>query len=301
MKNSVYLIVLIYFFITACGGTKKESAYTIVSPGIYDWMSIAKINSEDGSAPKYGVLANDSEVYVPFEYDAIHHFTIADIISSHSFYAAEKDGVYDIYTYDGKPLISGVSDYEIPSSDPIGAYCPSHVVFTKDNKKYALFRENSTKVFGPYDRIVATNGKVAFFMKNGKWGAFKFAPHKTLGTLEKATDCNEFIAAEYDKLYSTGNKGVKYYSYYFGLKDGKWVTIDDAGEVCQDKYTVVKPASIPNMKLDDFKGYNTTGKRTGTAEVGFFYFNQPYGVGANAQDVYTWKAMEVRLGDMANY
>lgn len=289
--KSIRILTIALALAAAVASCKHAPEYRTIKEGMYGWQYVALMEDDESGKAKYGVVADTHhgrEISIPFEYDDISWFAISDIISTVNVYACRKGSLYDLYSYDGNKMVDGVSSYEVFKHMGQGDYHVPYAKIIKDGKEYALFRSNASKIFGPYDEIHVAGPKAAFFRRGDKWGAFKINKHKVLSRREKETDCNEFIPAEYDNIYVCGDDVFdEKFAYYLCKKDGEWYTIDDSGEVCNDRYTELNPEQI---------------RKSAGRPVGFRKFFIPVkAFDTNESDRRTWMAMEVRLGNEKHY
>ena len=323
-----FLILGIAF--SSCGETKeKEPEYTDVEELWHAGKFIATTPGENGT-PRYGVYASlfqegvenpPKEVVVPFVYDYITKLALKPLTLSEytdpTLLVAQKGKKYDLYTFDGDTVFTDFDDYEIVNNRNFGSNnFFNHMLIKKDGKTYVFFNKEYDNtyfpnnepfhVFGPYDEIVATQGKTFFFREGDKWGAFKPFYHKNLSRLEEATDQNRFIAPEYDKLFSIGPSKQPGYYYYLGYKDGKWEVRDDTGEFTTDTYDSFKWDEILKMKINNsigqmdmeyYAGQPSLQSRNGNEYVGHAYFwGDDYNFRQTERDKHTWSVMKGRLG-----
>ncbi len=305
MKKTHFLLAFVISVGVLCSCTKTPKP-TISSTGIYDWQSIAYIQDKNTNKTLYGVIdTNDKTVYIPFEYEQIKYFTFGNIVSTREIYVGEKDGTYTLFDYKGKPICDNVTDYEVITKDPIGAHCPVYLNITKGGRKYVIFKDNWPKIFGPYEDIYITSGKVGFFKHGNKWGAFKHSEHRILSVREKETDGNEFLPAEFDYLFSCGPELTSNeFSHYVGFKDGQWYLFDDSGEIVTENFKGLNPERVRNLPINSRENFadRFDESRTGNSYVGFYPFtvSTKY-IFSNEHDRRLWMAMEVRLGDPKDY
>lgn len=332
MKTTASLIfICAASLLSSCGGGKvKEPEYTDIEELWHAGKFIATVPSENAmDSPKYGVYVKLSEtspeqsqekrVVVPFEYDYITKVALSphnlSPYTRPTFLLGQKGNKYDMYSYDGDTIMTDIDNFEVVNNANFGSNkFFNHILFQKNGKVYAFFAKEYQdtyfpsnqpyRVFGPYDEVLATGAKAFFFRNGNKWGVFKPYFHNKLSRLETETNQNQFIAPEYDYMFSFGNSN---YNYYAGLKDGEWYVFDDSGELTTDSYDSFKPSDMLKMKID-----NTANKwdlslyvgnppeyitRYGNKYVGHAYFDgEDKNWNRTNRDVNTWQIMQGRLG-----